>query len=521
MPIGQREGSSPPARLPPEDMAKVCRTYAGIDLDSWAQTRVPEFHFPDPPPPECESAQSQTSNGVSGMHVDGTHEAPFPGPITLLHTPNVVSFCVLFKKYLLDVFGWNAYGVEGILRMEKLDLWKLDGVTEGYVLLAEQACTIGMPAAMGQTKIWKTTKLDQASGQHEEVRMNLYGKKWSPATVVAVLVPKKGTTVGGQGDKFGWEKDARFFYCNDSVPITPVLKMLEKTGIKVLRSFSPGSLKHKQFSIWLGGSFLKAVIPPDSQDYKHAMIDTDCCPSVIDPDNALNRLYMNSYLHFAGDVARDLSDDRYLNQLHPAEREAASLSNLKCAEYLFIKRGFFKSFFEEIYRSDKKIDPNASSTASVRGVSAHIQSQSHPRQREHEYPHREDTPMSTSADPAVTPVRASRAASRAASSRATPARASGAVSAVEFTPVAPTSTQSRDGGWPARRDRVRTERAHLHWLEKTYGLKWTQSKRLVVCWRLFGFLDEGRFLDWVRAGGMFEDGEVQEDESEDTERSEC
>lgn len=55
------------------------------------------------------------------------------------------------------------------------------------------------------------------------------------------------------------------------------------------------------------------------------------------------------------DTPKDLSDDRYLFELEPAERELASQVQLTCGEYLVIKRNFFKDWYTEVYRSDKKV----------------------------------------------------------------------------------------------------------------------------------------------------------------------
>ena len=42
------------------------------------------------------------------------------------------------------------------------------------------------------------------------------------------------------------------------------------------------------------------------------------------------------------------------------------------------------------------------------------------------------------------------------------------------------------------------------WLENAHGFSSTRAKLLIVVWRELGFLDEGRYLDWVMAGGMLE-----------------
>jgi hypothetical protein len=407
--------------------------------------------------------------------------------------PNVVAFCILVKNFLRQVFGNEDFGAEGILRLETLDLWKLEGPTEGYVVLADDACRISFPEQV-KTEVWKPTYYT-AEGQKMEEGVNMYRRKWLNASVFAVLVPKNGTGLGtGRGNAVAWEKDARFFW--SVFPVWPVLQLAGKKGLTVVKDFAPGSMKHKQLSTWLRDSFLDAVIPPDSQDFKNAMLETDYCPSMIDPDNAVQRLHQNPFLYFASKDAlgygSDLSDDRYFHHLHPAEREAASLADLTCAQYLFIKRQYFSAFYEDIYRSDKKIDPDASITVSGRGVTTQAQRPARRlARRTDESPDREDTPMSVTGTPAATLAAA--------------------------TPAPPASAQSRASGTTARRLRVRTETAHKNWLVNTHEMRSHRAKCLVTCWKEFGFLEEGRYLDWVRAGGMFEDGEVEDPDRDDDE----
>lgn len=40
-----------------------------------------------------------------------------------------------------------------------------------------------------------------------------------------------------------------------------------------------------------------------------------------------------------------MEDDRYLLHLHDSERYIASLVELHCAEYLFVKRAFFRDLY--------------------------------------------------------------------------------------------------------------------------------------------------------------------------------
>lgn len=63
--------------------------------------------------------------------------------------------------------------------------------------------------------------------------------------------------------------------------------------------------------------------------------------------------------------------------------------------------------------------------------------------------------------------------------------------------------------------RVRTEHAHEVWLVEEMKWKVSRARRLVVGWRILGFLEERRFLPWLREGGMLE--KVGRRESEDDE----
>lgn len=69
----------------------------------------------------------------------------------------------------------------------------------------------------------------------------------------------------------------------------------------------------------------------------------------------MHRIEACEVLYNSRDDPRDLSDDRYIFKLHPAERELASQVQVSCAEYLLIKRNFFKDWYTDVFRSDKKV----------------------------------------------------------------------------------------------------------------------------------------------------------------------
>lgn len=269
-------------------------SYANVNLDSAAATQTPKFIFSE--------TQSTTSS------------------ITVFACKNPPLTCLLIKEWLLDTFSSDDLRAPGIVRMETLELHLLprqnDGqAKQGWLLLCEDAAVL----------------------PHGEAELSL--------TVLAVLVP-------------GHTK-VRWFYALPSV--APLLHLLDhRHQIHLLTSLAPPSLHHARLYTYIRENFLRAVEMPESPDFLTAQSITDYCPNIIDPDTALKRLEGSEALHFGyirppDAWARDLSDDRYLLHLHEAEREVASIAGFKCAEYLVVKRNFFRAFWVEIYRSDKNI----------------------------------------------------------------------------------------------------------------------------------------------------------------------
>ncbi|KAI7189949.1 hypothetical protein D0869_02112 [Hortaea werneckii] len=60
--------------------------------------------------------------------------------------------------------------------------------------------------------------------------------------------------------------------------------------------------------------------------------------------------------------------------------------------------------------------------------------------------------------------------------------------------------------------RVRSEHAHEVWLVEEMKWKMNRARRLVVAWRILGFLEERMFLPWLREGGMLEKAGRRESE---------
>ena len=266
---------------------------------------------------------------------------------------------------------------------------------------------------------------------------------------------------------------------------------------------------------------------------------SDFCVSILDPDNAVSRLEQESWLHWntpkpeeyllataapssgpaAAQQARDLaglesiepSDDRYLLHLHPAEREVALMARLRCAEYLLVKRNFFRAFWVEIYRSGKVGGdaPGEEGGASGRSVDGQDL-------RGEGGAGRQDTPVPAPARRADTETPVS-TPGPSSTRNSTPAPPTSGANTNTPSSARPVTTRARAGRAPAgfdraKRARVRTERAHQVWLENEYKLKNNQARTLVIGWRVLGFLDEGRYARWVREGWGFDD---EEDEEED------
>ncbi|EMC99931.1 hypothetical protein BAUCODRAFT_356011 [Baudoinia panamericana UAMH 10762] len=55
------------------------------------------------------------------------------------------------------------------------------------------------------------------------------------------------------------------------------------------------------------------------------------------------------------------------------------------------------------------------------------------------------------------------------------------------------------------RRKVRSEAAHEAWLVQTLGWRASRAKRIVLAWKILGLLQEDRYLDWLKRGGMFEE----------------
>ena len=343
----------------------------------------------------------------------------------------------------------------------------------------------------------------------------LNGDTLLPVTIMAIFVP---------GDR-----KIRWFYT--ILKGSLVLKRLdEKNAIELDKSWNPGSTLHKRLFTFVREYFTATLKVPDAPDWLNAQQVTDYCPDMLDPDTAYDRLMSNEYLYFSAKVKQDWtcepSDDRYLSHFHAAEKEIANIAHLKCSEYLLVKREFFKAFFREICRSEKKIGTNGSTTTTSRAVTAMPAPISSEANTAIDSAHDIEPPSTPLRQvrnndhlPAIpsTPLRKNRT-DRNKKDRlsATPPSTRRSTRDRTLTP-APLSTAStsRRGNTLQNRERVRSDHAHVQWLENYYDFPNQRARRVVAAWREMGYLDESRFLDWVRAGGVFERiGDVDDGDSE-------
>ena len=106
--------------------------------------------------------------------------------------------------------------------------------------------------------------------------------------------------------------------------------------------------RHHMLFECVAENFLKATTFPHSAEYHAASLISDVCPSITDPATACERIESDHDLHVSShDTSpdgKDLSDDRYIFELHEAERALSSLVHACCADYLLIKRQYFKAF---------------------------------------------------------------------------------------------------------------------------------------------------------------------------------
>lgn len=413
-------------------------SFANIDLSSAEATRAPTFTFPP--------ANRQNSL------------------ISLFHCSKPQLTCLHIKDWLIQSFNNPHLAAPGIVRIERQKLESIADRENAWMLMAEDAAVM---------------------------HTDFLGKEKSglPVTILAIILPH--------------DEKIRWFYTILSP--SPVLQRLDNHNlIQLARFFNPGSNHHTRLTTFISSAFTAATAIPHHPDFLAAESITDYSPPILNPATALQRLEQNEHLYFAirnsEASTRDLSNDRYLLCLHEAEREVASLANLRCAEYLLLKRGVFRVFWEEVYRSEKKIDPEASAVSTMMGGESGGDGDAVEKRDCEDERADSVTPSTRQNTPAPAPAQSSQPS--------TPHRRGLPRNTSTHTPSrrsVPPSTSRTTTSARNQRNRIRTEHAHKIYLENEYGFGSSRARMLVVAWRELGFLDEGWFVHWVGCGGMLED----------------
>ncbi|EME49712.1 hypothetical protein DOTSEDRAFT_76930 [Dothistroma septosporum NZE10] len=262
-------------------------------------------------------------------------------PLVLYKCSSPVGTCVTVKGWLETNLGSNIDTALQIVRMEKQNLHLIaDPGASGTLILLDHAAY--MPIGDGST----------------------------PVSIMALLIPQ--------------DKYIRFFY--SILPFTPLLHTLGDTldndgqpfisfkravgaYTESTHSVSDGPDRHCRLFFLIRETFERALRVPEHPDFINAESLTDYAPEISDPDTALHRLESDQFLlkeypssldkidleqRTKDGVEITASDDRYVELLHPAERELAFQMELKASAYLLIKRNFFAAYYTEIQRIDKK-----------------------------------------------------------------------------------------------------------------------------------------------------------------------
>ena len=234
-------------------------------------------------------------------------------PIFLFEVHDCLLVCQHFSHWLQTA---GTPDIREVVRIDDIELNLIAPNTKGTLFFLENAATLeGVPSA--------------------------------PVSIFAVHVPK--------------DKHVRFLW----TPLSPSLLLTELAiqgfigpPIIYANQFKPTlsptgatvpPYHHTVYTI-IAQCFEDATKYPDSPAMIKATRISDVCPSIRDPATAHQRIDAADTLHSShdpNDIGKDLSDDRYIHEIHPTERQLASLLKVGCAEYLFIKRTYFKAFSRE------------------------------------------------------------------------------------------------------------------------------------------------------------------------------
>lgn len=282
--------------------------------------------------------------------------------------------------------------------------------------------------------------------------------------------------------------------------------------------------RHHTLYTILKENFRLATTYPESDSFHLASQMSDTCPRIRNPIDAHRRIEAEDALHSTNNAAgdgKDLVDDRYIFDLAPAERALASLVYMCCAEYLLLKRKYFKSFSRDCVLLSQKIRlttaagrvnrrrfPSVATTEDYDDVTSQsdVANQSNSDDNDANEDGdvaTNDSPLSNRNDtPATIPIahttrshdQQSTTSTLDSTSLHNPNRKP-SLHNRRNTPLTRTlSASTARNGSRARAERVRTFTAHVKAIEAATGWSTARSRRLAVGWEMLGFLDEARVL---------------------------
>ena len=384
-------------------------------------------------------------NSKSATHVaDIVFRRPqqYNFPVIQFECHNCLATCYHIRESLQA----GPADVRPLVRIEDQELNLIGSHTKGQLLLFESAAMLdGDPAA-------PVSVLSLYIPGHKHIRW--FWTLMSPVGLLAELTKR---------NLVGPAKEIPYY---DNPP------KRSKTG-EVLAS------RHHMLYTFVAQSFRIATTFPDSPEYMTASQISDVCPSIVEPKTAHQRIEAENDLHVSHDVSidgKDLSDDRYLLELHLAERALVSLVGTCCAKYLLIKRQYFRAFSRDTILQAEK----------VRRAAAQNQNQQReitPATTAPEAAHDDEDDEQSQADTPNSNSRATR--SRARSNSAPIARAKNHHGA---------RARAAQIGARNRALRVRTRNAHIRAVEAQSAWSFARAKKLVRGWEILGFLDEERVL---------------------------
>ncbi|GAB7360380.1 hypothetical protein MBLNU230_g8337t1 [Neophaeotheca triangularis] len=229
--------------------------------------------------------------------------------------------CLRFKQWLLLSWAGQRMHDPDILRIEYQDLASVKVVDKATLVLLEDSATLD-------------------------------GKANRPITIFALFLPHV--------------ERIRWFY--SLLSPSPIITDLHgKNAISIARQLLPNTNPHHEpLYTFLTEHFTRAIAIPDSPDWLTANQVTDYAPSIRSPETALSRITSLETLYTNPSTHLDLSTDRYLSHLHPAEIELASTVQLKSAQYLFTKRFFFQDFGQLCIRNREALQAQVDGVAGAR-----------------------------------------------------------------------------------------------------------------------------------------------------------